>query len=161
MLSLVTQFGGGKTHTLAALYHLAKSSREAEGLTGVGDVLKATEATVPERVRVATFVGSAWDPADGKETPWTDVLRQISGERWSEPEAANFREAAPGTETLGNAFREAESPVLVLFDEVLNFINRYPGMADQLYAFLQNLTVAVSGTRTSPRWSASPAARWR
>ena len=146
VLSLVTQFGGGKTHTLTALYHLARSGREADDLTGVQDVLKATEVTVPDRVRVATFVGSAWDPAPGKETPWIDVLRQISGERWSETAADNFRNSAPGTETLGNAFRAAEAPVLVLFDEVLNFINRYPNMADQLYAFLQNLTIAVSGT---------------
>ena len=146
VLSLVTQFGGGKTHTLTALYHMARSGREAESLTGVQDVLKGAEATVPERVRVATFVGSAWDPSEGKETPWTDVLRQVAGERWSGAMGTNFREAAPGTETLGNAFREADAPVLVLFDEVLNFINRYPGMADQFYAFLQNLTVAVSGT---------------
>ena len=146
VLSLVTQFGGGKTHTLTALYHLARSGREADDLTGVQDVLKATEVTVPDRVRVATFVGSAWDPAPGKETPWIDVLRQISGERWSETMADNFRNSAPGTETVGNAFREAEAPILVLFDEVLNFINRYPNMADQLYAFLQNLTIAVSGT---------------
>ena len=146
VLSLVTQFGGGKTHTLTALYHLAKSGRESDNLTGVQDVLKAEEVTVPDRIRVATFVGSAWDPAEGKETPWIDVLRQISGENWSETMGDNFRTSAPGTTTLGNAFREAEAPVLVLFDEVLNFINRYPGMADQLYAFLQNLTIAVSGT---------------
>ena len=59
---------------------------------------------------------------------------------------AGFRNAAPGTETLGNIFREADVPVLILFDEVLNFINRYPGMADQFYSFLQNLTVSVAGT---------------
>ena len=146
VLSLVTQFGGGKTHTLTALYHLATSGRQAESLTGVEDVLKAAAVTVPDRVKVATFVGSAWDPAEGRETPWTYVLRQISGERWSEDMGANFREAAPGTETLGNVFRDADAPVLILFDEVLNFINRYPGMADQFYAFLQNLTVAVAGT---------------
>ena len=146
VLSLVTQFGGGKTHTLTALYHLAKSGQRAGDLTGVQDVLKTAEVTVPDRVRVATFVGSAWDPAPGKGTPWIDVLHQISGEKWSENMADNFRNSAPGTETLGNIFREADAPVLILFDEVLNFINRYPGMADQLYAFLQNLTVAVAGT---------------
>ena len=146
VLSLVTQFGGGKTHTLTALYHLAKSGREAGNLNGVQDVLNAAGVTVPEQVRIATFVGSAWDPAEGKETPWIDVMRQISGEKGSEARATSFRNAAPGTETLGNIFREADAPVLILFDEVLNFINRYPGMADQLYAFLQNLTVAVAGT---------------
>ena len=147
VLSLVTQFGGGKTHTLTALYHLAKAGQRAGDLNGVQDVLKTSGVTVPDQVRVATFVGSAWDPAEGKETPWIDVIRQILGAtKESETLGAGFRNAAPGTETLGNIFREADAPVLILFDEVLNFINRYPGMADQFYSFLQNLTVSVAGT---------------
>ena len=51
----------------------------------------------------------------------------------------------PGTRALGNVFAEANKPVLVLFDEVLNFINRHANMAEHFYAFLQNLTVAVAG----------------
>ena len=35
VLTLITQFGGGKTHTLTALYHLAKSGDKAAGFTGV------------------------------------------------------------------------------------------------------------------------------
>ena len=143
----MTQFGGGQDpHPHGPLPHDQIRCREAGNLNGVQDVLNAAGVTVPDQVRIATFVGSAWDPAEGKETPWIDVMRQISGEKGSEARATSFRNAAPGTETLGNIFREADAPVLILFDEVLNFINRYPGMADQLYAFLQNLTVAVAGT---------------
>ena len=40
----------------------------------------------------------------------------------------------------------AGAPALVLFDEVLNFINRYRQMADPFHAFIQNLTVAMTGT---------------
>jgi hypothetical protein len=36
--------------------------------------------------------------------------------------------------------------VLVLFDEVLNCLNRHRAMADSFHAFLQNLTVATTGT---------------
>jgi hypothetical protein len=36
--------------------------------------------------------------------------------------------------------------VLLLFDEVLNFVNRHRGLAEPFYAFLQNLTVAMTGT---------------
>ena len=36
--------------------------------------------------------------------------------------------------------------MLILFDEVLNFINRHGNMADHFYAFLQNLTISVAGT---------------
>ena len=35
--------------------------------------------------------------------------------------------------------------MLLLFDEVLNFVNRHRGMAEPFHAFLQNLTVAVTG----------------
>ena len=40
---------------------------------------------------------------------------------------------------------------MLLFDEVLNFVNRHRGMADQFHAFLQNLTVAVTGTTHAHR----------
>ena len=56
----------------------------------------------------------------------------------------------PGTEALARVFAAAEAPVLLLFDEVLNFINRHRSMAEGFHAFLQNLTVAVTGaTRTA------------
>ena len=35
--------------------------------------------------------------------------------------------------------------MLVLLDEVLNFVNRHRGMAESLHAFIQNLTVAMTG----------------
>ena len=56
------------------------------------------------------------------------------------------RTTPPGTEAIGRVFALAEAPVLVLFDEVLNFVNRHRGMADSFHAFIQNLTVAVTGT---------------
>jgi Protein of unknown function (DUF499) len=46
-------------------------------------------------------------------------------------------------------FAAAGAPVLLLFDEVLNFLNRHRGMADPFHAFIQNLTVATTGTTHS------------
>ena len=43
-------------------------------------------------------------------------------------------------------FAAADAPVLLLFDEVLNFVNRHRGMAEGFHAFIQNLTVAVTAT---------------
>ena len=146
VLSLITQFGGGKTHTLTSLYHIARAGRGATNLTGVQDLLRETGATVPDEVRVVTFVGNAWDPSDGTETPWIDMARQIAGEEGVRALGANARSAPPGTRVLGNLFAVAEAPVLILFDEVLNFINRHGNMADHFFAFIQNLTVAVAGT---------------
>ena len=39
VLTLITQFGGGKTHTLTSLYHLAKAGADATRLPGVEDLL--------------------------------------------------------------------------------------------------------------------------
>ena len=43
-------------------------------------------------------------------------------------------------------FEAAGAPVLLLFDEVLNFMNRHRAMAESFHAFIQNLTVAMTGT---------------
>jgi hypothetical protein len=52
----------------------------------------------------------------------------------------------PGTEALTRLFAAAGGTVLILFDEVLNFLNRHRSMAESFYAFIQNLTVATTGT---------------
>src|SRR5438132_12692066 len=65
VLTLITQFGGGKTHTLTTLYHLATNGEAAAGYPGVSDLLReAGVASVP-RASVAVFVGNAWDPQAG------------------------------------------------------------------------------------------------
>ena len=43
---MATQFGGGKTHSLTALYHLAKGSHAACNWKGVENIL--SRAQVPE-----------------------------------------------------------------------------------------------------------------
>jgi hypothetical protein len=146
VMTLITQFGGGKTHTLTALYHLACNGREASGYPGVSDLLKeAGLGTVPQ-ARVAAFVGNAWDPKEGRETPWIDIARQLAGEKGVEALGKAAGTTPPGTEAIGRVFQAADGPVLLLFDEVLNFLNRHRGMAEQFHAFIQNLTVATTGT---------------
>ncbi len=146
VLTLVTQFGGGKTHTLTMLYHLAKAGTEAAKLPGVADLLNEAGMVEAPAARVGVFVGNAWDPADGRETPWIDLARQLAGERGVAALGAAARTTPPGTEALAKVFAAARSPVLLLFDEVLNFVNRHRNLAESFHAFIQNLTVAVTGT---------------
>ena len=146
VLTLITQFGGGKTHTLTSLYHLANAGAAASGFTGVADLLSAAGLTEAPAARVGVFVGNAWDPTPGGETPWIDLARQLAGEQGVAALGAAARTTPPGTEALARVFAAAQSPVLVLFDEVLNFVNRHRRMAESFHAFLQNLTVAVTGT---------------
>ena len=146
VLTLITQFGGGKTHTLAALYHLANAGSPAVDFIGVSDLLREAGLPAIPAARVGVFVGNAWDPQPGRETPWIDLARQIAGDKGVEALGAAAVTTPPGTEAIGRVFAAANMPVLVLLDEVLNFVNRHRGMGDSLFAFLQNLTVAVTGT---------------
>ena len=146
VLTLITQFGGGKTHTLTSLYHLANAGRDAAALPGIADLLAKVGVAEAPAARVGVFVGNAWDPAEGKETPWIDLARQLAGDKGMAMLGDAARTTPPGTEALGRIFAAAEAPVLLLFDEVLNFVNRHRGMAESFHAFLQNLTVAVTGT---------------
>ena len=145
VLTLITQFGGGKTHTLTALYHLAKAGTKASRLPGVAELLGEAEIAEAPTARVGVFVGNAWDPTEGRETPWIDLARQLAGDQGVAALGAAARTTPPGTESLAKVFAAADAPVLLLFDEVLNFVNRHRGMAESFHAFLQNLTVAVTG----------------
>ncbi len=146
VLTLITQFGGGKTHTLTALYHLARSGAQAASYSGVPDLLQYAGLPSVPAARVAVFVGNAWDPQPGRETPWVDVAYQLAGEAGVEALGVAARTTPPGTESLARMFQAANGPVLLLFDEVLNFLNRHRNLADSFHAYLQNLTVAITGT---------------
>jgi len=146
VMTLITQFGGGKTHTLTALYHLVTNGAKAIDYQGIGNLIKEAGISTVPQARVATFVGNAWDPQEGRETPWIDVARQLAGDKGVKELGAAAKTTPPGTEALARVFQAAGGPVLLLFDEVLNFLNRHRGMADQFHAFIQNLTVATTGT---------------
>jgi Predicted ATPase (AAA+ superfamily) len=146
VLTLITQFGGGKTHTLTALYHLVTAGETVSENEGVANLLRGAGLSQPPRARVGVFVGNAWDPQEGRETPWIDLALQLAGERGVKLLGTEARTTPPGTEALGRIFAAADAPVLVLFDEVLNFVNRHRKLAEPFHAFIQNLTVAMTGT---------------
>ena len=146
VLTLITQFGGGKTHTLTSLYHLAKAGTGASDFPGVSGLIEDSGITILPSASVGVFVGNAWDPMEGRETPWIDLARQLAGDRGVAALGAASRTIPPGTEALAKVFAAADSPVLLLFDEVLNFVNRHRDMAESFHAFIQNLSVAVTGT---------------
>ncbi len=145
VMTLITQFGGGKTHTLTALFHLAKNGPAAANYAGISGLIGDAGVSAVPSAEVAVFVGNAWDPQEGRETPWIDLARQIAGEAGVRELGKDALKTPPGTEALGRVFAAAGKPVLILFDEVLNFMNRHRGFADPFHAFIQNLTVATTG----------------
>ena len=55
-----------------------------------------------------------------------------------------FGKNAPGTKAIGELLRLVGKPVLILFDETLNYIGRHPEQSGQFHSFMQNLTVALT-----------------
>jgi len=83
-------------------------------------IKEAGVAEVPE-AKVGVFVGNAWDPQDGRETPWIDIARQLAGDQGVACLGTAAKNHASRTEAIGKLFEAAGGTVLVLFDEVLNF----------------------------------------
>lgn len=142
VLSLITQFGGGKTHTLTTLFHLCNTGNVAKNFEGVAEMMKATGLKEIPKAKVAVFVGNSWDPHPGCENPWMDIADQLAGQKGRDLFAHSKN--APGTKALGELLKMAGEPVLILFDETLNYIGRHPDQANQFHSFLQNLTVALT-----------------
>jgi hypothetical protein len=146
VLTLITQFGGGKTHTLTALYHIAGAGNAAREYPGVASLLD--EAGLPSiaEAKVGVFVGNAWDPQEGRETPWIDLARQLAGNEGVAALGPRAKESPPGTETLNRVIELAGRPVLLLFDEVLNAITRHKWLAEPMHAFIHNVMRGFVGT---------------
>jgi hypothetical protein len=149
VLALITQFGGGKTHTLTALYHLIKNKEKAKKIEELTNLLK--EAGLPEipNARVGVFVGNAWDASQEAETPWIDIARQLAGDEGIAALGTEARIKAPGTDNLRKLIDKAGGHVLVLCDEVLNFLSRHRDKAESFRDFLANLVRTLTGTTGS------------
>jgi len=149
VLTLLTQFGGGKTHALTAIYHMIENARKASELPGIDAVIRHAGVAEVPRARTAVFVGMAWDPQPGAETPWIDIARQLAGDEGVEILGPSAKDSPPGTETLRKIVAAAGGSVVLLFDEVLNYVSRHRGSAEQFHSFLHTLTEAMRNTDRS------------
>src|SRR5882672_9607882 len=66
VFNMATQFGGGKTHALTALYHLAKHGARAKSWHGVDRILRQANLQTLPQAEVAVFVGTEYDPLTGR-----------------------------------------------------------------------------------------------
>jgi uncharacterized protein DUF499 len=156
VFNMATQFGGGKTHALTLLYHLATHGPDANRWMGVRRLLdKSGMSTVPQAA-VAVFVGTEFDSLSGRggddgtpvrKTPWGEIAFQLGG---AEALAVLVEHEKQLTAPAGDIIRKflpKDTPCLILMDELMNYVsrNRKSGMATQLYNFLQNLSEEARG----------------
>jgi Protein of unknown function (DUF499) len=151
IFNLSTQFGGGKTHALTLLYHLAKQGPAANKFAGVATLLtKAGIADVP-KAEAAVFVGTEFDSISGRggkdgtplrKSPWGEIAWQLGGAKAFAIVAEHDKKGeAPGGEVIRQLLPK-DKPSLILMDELMNYVsrNRRSGLGSQLYNFLQNLS---------------------
>ncbi len=156
VFNLATQFGGGKTHALTLLYHLATHSHAAREWPGVPALLvQAGVETVPSAA-VAVFVGTEFDSLTGRggsdgtplrKTPWGEIAYQLRVEAGLALVAEHEqRMIAPGGDVIRQLLL-SDRPCLILLDELLNYVsrNRRSGLSTQLYDFIQNLSETARG----------------
>ena len=149
VFNMATQFGGGKTHSLTALFHLGRGGDAARSWRGVDSILSQAQVKTVPKANVAVFVGTEFDVIDGRgepgeprrKTPWGEIAWQLGGEQAF---AAVAKHDDQGIAPAGDVIRKMlpKEPSLILMDELLNYVSRArkTGLSTQLYDFLQNLS---------------------
>lgn len=136
VVQLQTNFGGGKTHSMLALYHLL-SGHAPLGLDEVGKLLEAAGVDELPRAKRVVLVGNRMSPgnpskkADGTEvcTLWGELAWQLGGrEAFEKVRPDDERATSPG-DRLRVLFEE-HGPVLVLIDEWVAYARQLHEQSD-------------------------------
>lgn len=155
VIGLQTAFGGGKTHTMLAIFHLVKHLKESgdpRALPGLAEVLDRAGVKSLAKPKMAVFVGSS-KGADVslnlKEGPrvntlWGYIAWRIAGDAGlklvAEAEAAR---TSPGSELMVEVFKLA-GPSVILLDELTMFARQLDDDRFEAFlSFIQSLTEAA------------------
>jgi len=148
VFNMATQFGGGKTHALTALYHLADGGDKAKNWRDVSRILSQAGVSDVPHAAVAVFVGTEFDVIEGRSgddepirlTPWGEIAWQLGGaEAFAAVAKHDEQRTAPGGDVIRKML--PDGPALILIDELLNYVSRgrKSGASQQMYNFLNNL----------------------
>ena len=170
VIQLKTAFGGGKTHSLLALYHLLRGRAPLASLRGASELLAEAGIGEPPPARVAVVVGTAVNPTRERRPPtlpgitirtlWGEIAAQLA-EQAGDPalydrvRTADRRGVPPGSDALRALF-DACGPCLLLIDELVAYARKIYGVEglpsgtfDAVQTFIQELTEAVRASRNT------------
>ena len=160
-----TGFGGGKTHSLIALYHLVRhadilidppsgsdsnTSREIRSIldeSGFADHPSGLgEIAVLDGTHLSPTDQKKTDTGDPRNTLWGEMAYQLGGQPGYEIVGEAARTGiAPGQAQLDALF-EHVGPCVILIDELVAYW-RNDVDSERIYTFLQALTQSVSASR--------------
>ena len=162
-----TGFGGGKTHSLIALYHLINSAgaltnpaaQSGESERTSADIHKMMEeagmdSDVGLDAKIAVLDCTYLSPTnvsrvvngDSVSTLWGEMAFQLGGEEaYDIVSEASRRGTSPAGE-LDELFQSV-GPCVILIDELVSYVRNAGDAQDNIYTFVQNLTQAVRRNR--------------
>ncbi|MGF6844156.1 putative AAA+ superfamily ATPase [Paraburkholderia youngii] len=170
VIQLQTAFGGGKTHTMLAVYHLAKGEALARDLSGVSAILDASGITELPRARIAVLDGIKSSPnqpavRDGQQvrTLWGDLAWQLGkAEGYALVADADASGTSPGKAVL-EALLNRFAPCVILIDELVAYVRQFEegriltgGSFDSNLSFVQALTEALKAVPTAVMLASLP-----
>jgi predicted AAA+ superfamily ATPase len=163
VVQLQTAFGGGKTHSMLALYHLCSGKIKLGDFTGGERIAEQIgEVDLPD-ANVAVLVGTALDPSRPREYPdatvhtlWGEMAYQLGGlDAYKMVAEADQKGVSPGSITLREMLYKY-GPCLVIIDELVAYarnlygVERLPaGTFESIMTFMQSLTEAIKASDES------------
>ncbi len=162
VVELQTNFGGGKTHSMLALYHLFSSTPSTE-LQGTEQILKEAGCEVAPAVRRAIIVGTKVSPGnpstkdDGTviRTIWGEIAWQLGGKAGYEMIRADDEKATNPGDKMKELFNKF-SPCLILIDEWVAYARQLhegsilpAGTFDTQFTFAQALSEAAKTAKNT------------
>ena len=162
VVELQTNFGGGKTHSMLALYHMVGGTPIAD-LPGLDQLLSDNGLSVPGKISRAVLVGTSTGPSDVAQrekeygrpinTTWGELAFQLGGEEAFQMVADHDAKGiAPGSNLLEAVFNKC-APCLILIDEWVAYLRQIykieglpSGSFDSNLSFVQSLTEAVKAS---------------
>jgi predicted AAA+ superfamily ATPase len=136
VVQLQTNFGGGKTHSMLALFHLFSGAKPGE-MPGIDAVLQEAGADKLPAVKRVVLVGNKISPgnpvkkADGTivRTLWGELAWQLGGKKAFERVRADDEKATSPGDVLRELFKEY-GPCLVLIDEWVAYARQLHDQGD-------------------------------
>lgn len=158
VVNLQTNFGGGKTHSLLALFHLCSGTplsrypEEVQELLGDVDL-----GAVGKQVRRVTIVGNHFSASTGSHKPdgthvrtmWGEIAWQLGGRAAYDSIAESDRTSTNPADALTELIA-AYAPCLILVDEWVSYARELlqpdlvGGSFESQFGFAQTLTEAVA-----------------
>ncbi|MGW8158423.1 MAG: Swt1 family HEPN domain-containing protein [Desulfoprunum sp.] len=136
VVQLQTNFGGGKTHSMLALYHLFSGISPNE-LPGIDAVMHEAEATSVPSARRVVLVGNKISPGNPSTKPdgtvvhtlWGEMAWQLGGKKaYARIQKDDEKATSPG-DVLRELFNEY-GPCLILIDEWVAYARQLHDQSD-------------------------------